>query len=113
MNRMSDMIDNVNTFTDLKPLSDEEFEFLEKVSETVRSEIAVPCSYCRYCVEHCPNDLPIADYFAMYNSDKQATNNTNFSITASSHKSMERQATAQNAENACNTALRALTFRNT
>lgn len=78
MNRMSDMIDNVKTFTDLKPLSDEEFEFLEKVSETVRSEIAVPCSYCRYCVDHCPNDLPIADYFAMYNSDKQATNNTNF-----------------------------------
>ena len=78
MNRMSDMIDNVETFTDFKPLSEEEFEFLEEVSKTVRSKIAVACSYCKYCVEHCPNEIPIPDYFGMYNSDKQATNNTNF-----------------------------------
>ncbi len=78
MNRLSDMIDNVETFTDFKPLSEEEFEFLEEVSKTVRSKIAVACSYCKYCVEHCPNEIPIPDYFGMYNSDKQATNNTNF-----------------------------------
>ena len=62
MNRMSDMIDNVETFTDFKPLSEEEFEFLKEVSKTVRSKIAVACSYCKYCVEHCPNEIPIPDY---------------------------------------------------
>ena len=88
MGKMSDMIDNVDTFTDFKPLSEEEFEFLEKVSETVRSKIAVPCSYCKYCVAHCPNDIPIPDYFGIYNSEKQVSffNNTfNYNILSQVH----------------------------
>ena len=87
MNRMSDMIDNVETFTDFKPLSEEEFKFLEEVSKTVRSKIAVACSYCKYCVEHCPNDIylfQITSACTTATSRRQTT--PTFSITASSHR---------------------------
>ncbi len=77
MNKMSDMIDNVETFTDFKPLNEDEFDFLQKVSEIVHAKIAIACSYCKYCIKHCPMEIPISDYFSIYNSENQVANNTN------------------------------------
>ena len=88
MNSMDQMIDNVNTFTDFKPLTDDETELLHVASAKVRENIPIPCSYCKYCVEHCPSGIPIPDFFHLYNFDHQIPNfnNTfNYNILAQAY----------------------------
>lgn len=70
MNRMDDLVDNCDTFENFKPLSDDESEFLENMALKLNETLAVPCSDCGYCVEHCPERIPIPEYFNIYNSSK-------------------------------------------
>ncbi len=65
MNSMTQMEDNLR---DKDALSDEEREILKEVAKILNRSTAVPCTGCRYCVSHCPNEIAIPDYFAIYNS---------------------------------------------
>lgn len=70
MSNMEDLIDNCDTYENFNPLSDEESEFLEKMAIKLKSMVAVPCSECGYCVEACPEMIPIPEYFHLYNTSK-------------------------------------------
>lgn len=70
MNKMEDLIDNCNTFDDFEVLSEAENEFLEKMALKLRQNVAVPCSECGYCVDACPEMIPIPEYFNLYNTSK-------------------------------------------
>ncbi|MCR5026023.1 MAG: aldo/keto reductase [Methanobrevibacter sp.] len=70
MNNMEDLLDNCDTFENFKVISDEENEFLEKMAEKLHSTVAVPCSECGYCVDACPEMIPIPEYFSLYNRSK-------------------------------------------
>jgi len=52
---------------DAAPLSREEQAVIVQAARIIQKQTAVPCTGCRYCVEHCPKDIPIPDYFRMYN----------------------------------------------
>lgn len=67
MNKMEDIMDNIDTFLNFKPLSDEEREFLLFEAEKLRENLAVPCSECGYCLKACPLEIPIPEYFTLYN----------------------------------------------
>ncbi len=84
MSNMDNTIENCATFENFKKLSDEEFEFLIAEAEKLRSSVAVPCSECNYCVEHCPEEIPIPDFFSIYNAKKQ--NEGSHIYTAYYHK---------------------------
>ena len=62
--------DNINEFNNADPLSEEELEMLEKVSEIINSNITVDCTKCRYCVDSCSEDIDIARLFDLYNKHK-------------------------------------------
>lgn len=64
MNTMEQMEDNMR---DLPPLTDSEREVLERCAGIIRSNTAIPCTGCSYCVSHCPMHIPIPQYFALYN----------------------------------------------
>ena len=64
MNTIEQMVDNMQ---DISPLSQKEREITVKVAEIIREQTAIPCTGCRYCVEHCPKGILIPDYFSMYN----------------------------------------------
>ena len=70
MKTMEDLLDNCDTFENFEVLSDEESEFLEKMADKLYSNLAVPCSECGYCVDACPEMIPIPEYFSLYNRSK-------------------------------------------
>lgn len=57
MSNFEQMKDNVNTFSDRKPLTEEENKKLQEIANKLKSQI--PCTGCRYCCDGCPQGLDI------------------------------------------------------
>lgn len=70
MSAMDDLVDNCNTFENFRVLSDEENEFLERMAQKLSESVAVACSECGYCLDACPEMIPIQEYFSLYNLSK-------------------------------------------
>ncbi|WP_305513898.1 MULTISPECIES: aldo/keto reductase [unclassified Methanobrevibacter] len=70
MNKMEDLLDNCNTFENFEVLNDEESKFLENIALKLKESVAVPCSECGYCIDACPEMIPIPEYFTLYNLNK-------------------------------------------
>ncbi len=58
--------DNLKTFTDFKPLIEEEESAVEEVAETLRKRVFNGCTGCRYCMP-CPNGVNIPGNFSIWN----------------------------------------------
>jgi predicted aldo/keto reductase-like oxidoreductase len=56
---------------DFRPLSDEERALLDRAAEIVQGQVAIACTGCRYCMEECPQNIDIPDYFALYNDQQR------------------------------------------
>lgn len=65
MNTMDQLRDNLR---DMPPLTEREREKLRSVCGILNRSIAIGCTGCGYCVSHCPQNISIPDYFAVYNS---------------------------------------------
>lgn len=65
MSDMKQMIDNVKTFSEQKPLSTQEEKTLLEIAEGMKNSI--PCTACRYCCDGCPMELDIPMLLAAYN----------------------------------------------
>lgn len=72
MSALEQMEENLEIVKDFKPLNDDEKAIIDEVVEIINQSIAIPCTYCNYCVEHCPNDIPISKFFELYNDAKSA-----------------------------------------
>ncbi|MBE6541744.1 MAG: 4Fe-4S dicluster domain-containing protein [Ruminococcaceae bacterium] len=48
-------------------LTESDIEYLWNVRDIIERNTAVPCTGCRYCVDHCPMNIRIPDYFKMFN----------------------------------------------
>ncbi len=78
MNTLEQVLDNTSYMSDFKPLDEEEYAVIKRVTEVINKNTAIPCTTCRYCEEGCPKKIAIPDYFVLYNSAKRAVTN-NFS----------------------------------
>lgn len=67
MTYMEHLVQNVATFSPLRPITPEEDEFLMKVAEEIVELKTVPCTACNYCMP-CPYGLNIPAIFAHYNA---------------------------------------------
>ena len=67
MGALSEVEDNVETFRDLKPLSEEERKLVQKAVEILSVDPSIPCTDCLYCVKQCPNGVAIAHSLKHYN----------------------------------------------
>ena len=70
MSNMNDLLDNCNTFENFEKLTSKEYDFLEKMADKLNSKLAVQCSECGYCIDACPEMIPIQEYFTLYNKSK-------------------------------------------
>ena len=57
MSATQQMKDNLQTFADNKPLNEKEMQALFDIAKGMQN--AIPCTACRYCVDHCPMGLDI------------------------------------------------------
>ncbi|MBQ8165451.1 MAG: aldo/keto reductase [Lachnospiraceae bacterium] len=65
MSNMEQMVDNVKTFTEEKPLSVHETDLILEIAEGMKNSI--PCTACKYCTSGCPMGLDIPGLIATYN----------------------------------------------
>lgn len=70
--------DNIKTFTEGKPLSNEEKEAIEKANILFRKNFAIPCTDCKYCVETCPAGVNIPACFKAYNEYNKTRDTEDF-----------------------------------
>ncbi len=72
MSNEEQVADNLSYMQNFKPLCAEEQAILVQAAEKIRFAITVPCTACRYCVDDCPMQIAIPDYFAILNAWKQS-----------------------------------------
>lgn len=68
MNSMDQMDDNMQK---MAPLTAAEYATLENAARLIRADTAIACTGCNYCTPGCPREIPIPQYFAMYNEYKR------------------------------------------
>ena len=67
MSDMDQLKDNIATFAEDKPLSDQEMTTLLGIADEMVKKIVLPCTACRYCTTHCPQGLDILYLLSLYN----------------------------------------------
>ena len=60
------LVDNLDTFCPLEPLTEEELLLLEKIADDYVRFPLIPCTDCKYCMP-CPYGVDIPGVFAHYN----------------------------------------------
>ena len=67
MSDFAQMQDNIHTFETDKPLNEQEKTALLEIADNMVKHIALPCTACRYCTSHCPQELDIPMLLELYN----------------------------------------------
>lgn len=67
MSSMAQLEDNTSIMQNFSPLDEKELETVKKVTSIIKGTGAIACTACRYCTENCPMNIPIPDYFSLYN----------------------------------------------
>ena len=70
MSTLEQAVDNVKTFENLSPLTDDEEKLLFKACELFHEQVQVPCTACRYCTDGCPVQINIPEILKVYNNFK-------------------------------------------
>ena len=59
--------ENTAYMQEFVPLSSGEQALAERIAQELKRSIRVPCTSCRYCMEVCPQNIAIPDYFGLLN----------------------------------------------
>ena len=94
MSNEDQMEDNIATFKDFEPLSDDEFALINEVTEEVLSVPQIGCTACKYCCDGCPAKISIPDVFRTVNTlrrypDDWRSNNFYQGLTTRSGKASD------------------------
>lgn len=68
MSTEEQMDDNIGTFTNFEPLSEEEAKVVDEVTSDILSMPQIGCTACKYCCDGCPMGISIPDIFRTINT---------------------------------------------
>lgn len=71
MSNMAQIEDNLKTFVDFKPLTEDEKKVIDSVVVKMLDNPLIPCTGCRYCCDGCPQKIRIPDIFNAVNSSSK------------------------------------------
>ena len=66
MTRMEHLQDNLRSFAPLKPLTKDDFKFLQETATEMMKYNTIPCNNCKYCMP-CPYGIDIPSILVHYN----------------------------------------------
>lgn len=67
MSDFEQLKENVQTYSEERPLSEEELAALMDIAREMGAQGTVPCTACHYCTSHCPMGLDIPHLLSLYN----------------------------------------------
>lgn len=67
MSNDEQVADNLKTFSSHVPLNETELAAVMEIADQMIASKSLPCTSCRYCVSHCPQQLDIPQLIALYN----------------------------------------------
>ncbi len=67
MSTLEQMEENTRFMSAFRPLDEKEMNAIAKVRRIYMETNSIPCTACRYCVEGCPQQIPIPDLFHTLN----------------------------------------------
>lgn len=67
MSDFNQLKENIDTYKEERPLSEEENKTLLGVADQMIREKYVPCTACHYCTSYCTQSLDIPELIALYN----------------------------------------------
>lgn len=67
MSNLQQLGENISILDRDKPLNEQELEALLEIADGMVNRIALPCTACRYCLSHCPQQLDIPTLIELYN----------------------------------------------
>lgn len=73
MSTYEQLLDNTGYMQNFQPLVEEEYQIIKEAAAIIRKDITIPCTDCHYCMEKCPQKIPIATYFSLYNEKEKET----------------------------------------
>lgn len=71
MSDFGQVTDNVGYMLEMAALDEEEKKIVKKAAAIINNSIEIPCTACGYCLDGCPENIPIPKYFSLYNDQKQ------------------------------------------
>lgn len=67
MSDLTQLSENIKTFSEEKPLSDTEWKALMDIADDMIKKNTLPCTGCKYCTSYCPKGLNIPWLIDLYN----------------------------------------------
>lgn len=68
MSNMEQIEDNISTFSNFEPLTEEELKIINEVTEELLGMPQIGCTACKYCCDGCPKKISIPDVFRTVNT---------------------------------------------
>lgn len=68
MSTEGQMQDNLNTFLNFEPMTDNEYKILSSVVKEMEKMPRIACTSCRYCCDGCPSNIAIPDVIKALNA---------------------------------------------
>lgn len=69
------LTDNINTLSKFEKITPDEEGIIEEAVNIFKKEKIIPCTGCNYCIDSCPQKIPIPKYLQVYNTQKLLNQN--------------------------------------